>query len=353
MGHIPNLDYSRLLNPIVSTRVDLERFHNYLYAQPEYCDDFLLVREVISLLYLVDCEVKLLDLYEYLGGVSKEDDENLRKAASFFRILKNGPQFSGREFDSKLLVTLMFWLNTDNEFAEFQSRNEFLTKLEEKLPFDTGPEEIFNSPIALKISNAMQDLDEYLRLDSDDVLIKAPYAFVNIKVLCRSSGISLDALLLFCQLFLTVKTCGIISFYDMVRDIQNLRVLFETKSWTEYIRRSIVPLIQSTDEMRDIVTMLNRDHDLISESINDDKYKEKIADYLLTHPVFKAKDLENLLGVSPETAFRTVEKLKDSGTVITIKPAAGRRPAIHGLSMLMKNRHFNAPASSDTTTNQS
>ena len=121
--------------------------------------------------------------------------------------------------------------------------------------------------------------------------------------------------------------------------IERMRAVSETEDWTGWVvfflramREQATENSKTADEIQDLYdTMRERFRELLNS-----QYHDKALDFVFENPVFRNNRFVDSSGIPGNSARLLSRRLVESGLLRTVRPASGRRAALHAFDPLLQ-----------------
>lgn len=355
-GQFPptNLDYSKLVNPLVDASSALARYDQVLKAMhnseillaPMRSQEAVISSRMEGTVSTLD-EILKYDA-DHLEG--KEDTSRARSEVVetwlYQRALTAAQQqmAQGQPLSPYLIRAaherlLSFGRGAKKAPGQFKTEQNYLADRSKKILF---------VPIRPEyLQDGMDDLFKYLNESSDTPLIKAAISHLEFEALHPFKdgngriGRMLITLLLWSTKTISEPHFYISGYFEEHKDdyIDTMRRVSETNDWTSWVvffLHAIKSQAEHNLEVAESIRQLYAEMKVIFVDALGSRWSVNALDYIFTNPVFRSNKFTSQSGVSTSTALRFLRVLNEKKLLTTVVEASGRRPAMYSFEPLLE-----------------
>lgn len=223
--------------------------------------------------------------------------------------------------------------------GEFKTEQNYLAERNKK--------EILFVPISPeKLQDGMDFLFDYIEKSQHPALLKSAVTHIEFEALHPFKdgngriGRMLITLMLWSSGTITAPHFYISGYFEDHKDqyIDTMRRVSQTGNWEEWcsffleaVEHQAIRNLTIAENIRALYEeMKHKFSDMLSS-----KWSVKALDFVFTTPVFRNNKFTASSGIPTATAARFTRAMLDSGMLVTIEEAAGRRPALYSFEPLM------------------
>ncbi|EAT17245.1 Fic family protein [Desulfuromonas acetoxidans] len=350
-----NLDYGRLVQPLVEATDALARYDQMLKNM--HNSEILLAplrnQEAVISSRMEGTVSTMDEILQYEADYSGESGEvgdvrsEVIETILYQRALKATQQAmsDGYGLSKSLIKSIHQRLLSLGRGAK-KSPGQF--KTEQNYLADKFKKNILFVPISPEsLESGLDHLFEYIHNSTEPVLIKTGITHVEFEALhpFKDGNGRIGRMLI----TLMMWNCGLISaphfyisgFLEENKDtyIDTMRSVSETGDWESwcvfFLKALEQQAIRNLEIAENIKTLYEEMKSKFSELLSS-KWSVNALDFVFTNPVFRNNKFTNNSGIPSGTAARFTRILLDEGLIITKAEASGRRPALYSFEPLMQ-----------------
>ncbi len=200
-------------------------------------------------------------------------------------------------------------------------------------------EAIFIPPNPLQLMDYMQGWEAYLHRDDIDAIIQTAIVHAQFELIHPFKdgngriGRLLIPLYLFKKNRLSSPMFYLSAYLEKHRTeyYERLRGISQDKNWTEWVQFFLRAVIQQAQNNTIILRDIMRLYDVMKDQVREvthSPHSSQIVDALFDRPIFTAQQFSKRANIPKPTTHKLFNQLLKEGILDTIRPAAGRRPAI-------------------------
>lgn len=220
-------------------------------------------------------------------------------------------------------------------------------KKEQNYLIDRVKRKVMFTPISPEqLESGIDNLIDYINSSSDDELIKAALSHIEFEALHPFKdgngriGRMLITLILWKKGLITAPHFYISGYFERHKDeyIDRMRSVSQDEKWTEWIIFFLEALeAQATENLdtADKIQNLYEDMKDVFRELFSSQWSTTALDFMFSRPIFRNNVFTGKSGIPSATAQRFTRSLVDTGYLVTLENAAGRRPAMYAFEPLL------------------
>lgn len=349
-----NIDYARLVNPLVEASTALARYDQMLKAMHNSEILFAPMRNQEAVISSrMEGTVSTLDEILQYEAEHTEGQEDHTRARSevietwlYQKALTNAQEqmAQGQPLSPYLIRAaheklLSFGRGAKKDPGRFKTEQNYLADRSKKILFIPIRPELLN--------DGMEALFKYLADSGDTPLIKAAISHIEFEALHPFKdgngriGRMLITLLLWSSGTISQPHFYISGYFEEHKDeyIDTMRQVSETDDWTSWcvfflnaIKSQAISNLEVAENIRSLYEEMKN---IFVETLGS-RWSVNALDFIFTNPVFKSNKFTSLSGVSASTATRFLRALNEKKLLTTMIEASGRRPALYAFEPLLE-----------------
>lgn len=202
-------------------------------------------------------------------------------------------------------------------------------------------------PDPIKLSNYLDNFEEYLHYQEDDVLVQAALIHGQFEILHPfldgngRIGRILIPLFLFTHQVLHQPMFYISAYLEKNRSeyYDRLKDISDNNHWEDWISFFLNAIITQADHNIDKAQQILDLYNDMKQRMVDytrSQYAMQALDCLFTIPIFSSREFQNQTDIPKASASRIINSLKENDVIQTLEESRGRKPAIYHFSELTK-----------------
>ena len=350
------LDYSKLIQPLSSAAAALARYDQMLKNM--HNSEILLAplrRQEAVISSRMEGTITTLDeVLRYEADQSDEDgspDPRYRKEAievflyhramkTAQKMIEDGTPISDFLIRSAHRVLLGFGRGADKSPGEYKTEQNYLV--------DKTHRKVLFVPISpVQLAEGLERFHAFADESHLEILIKTALAHVEFEALHPFKdgngriGRMLISLMLWTHGTISAPHFYISGYLEESKDeyIYRMREVSRTGAWTEWCEFFLRALEQQAYRNLETSEKIHNLYDEMREKFRlllASQWHNVALDFIFGQPIFRNNRFTHQSGIPRPTAARFTRTLAEKGLLLTIEPAAGRRPALYAFEPLLR-----------------
>lgn len=346
-----DIDHSRLISLVGEANAALARYDGLLYAMvnPEVLLSPLTNQEAVLSSKIEGTQATLEEVLEHEAGQKYDEHkaQDIHEVLNYRTALRLAEGYLKERPLRLNLILQLHRILLDSVRGQNKTPGEF-RKDQNWIGRSGCPmeEASFIPPSPLRLNDHLLAWEAYANGNDFDVLAQAAIIHAQFELIhpFKDGNGRIGRLLI--PLFLSVKgrlsrpMFYLSAYLESHRDeyysrLQGISRESDWTGWIAFFLRAVVEQARiNTGRARDIMALHEEMKGHVRE-ITRSQHSAQLVDGLFDRPIFRAGFIADNLGIPKPTAHVLIRQLHDAGTIVTIRPASGRRPAIYAFPKLL------------------
>jgi Fic family protein len=348
---LAGLDYRRLIGLVAQANRAIARYDGMLQSivNPSILLSPLTTREAVLSSKIEGTQATLDEVLEHEAGQSYDEEKtrDIQEIVNYRRALTLASQSVEARPLTLSLLQQVHGILMDSVRGKYKSPGEF-RKDQNWIGHDgcDQADATFVPPNPLQLLDHLQAWEAYVQQDDVEHLIQAAVVHAQFEIIhpFKDGNGRIGRLLI--PLFLQQKrvlaspTFYLSEYLEQHRETYYARLLAisqrgEWNAWIEFFLTAVLEQAKrNTEKVRQTLQLYNQMRDEIAAATHS-QHAIHIRDALFDRPIFQTSDMMKRTELPKQTLMPLLRKLKDAGTLKTVREASGSRPAILAFPRLL------------------
>jgi Fic family protein len=348
------LDYSKLVNPLVQATAALARYDQMLKNM--HNSELLLAplrnQEAVISSRMEGTVSTMDEILRYEADHNEENDSPNARSEVVETILYQRALRAAQQAMQDGQPLSQFLVKAAHQrllsFGRGAAKSPGRYKSEQNYLADRSKKHILFVPInPERLQDGMEALFKYLEESKDTALLKAAISHVEFEALHPFKdgngriGRMIITLLLWSSNTISQPHFYISGFFEEHKDeyIDTMRQVSEKGDWTTWCVFFLHAIESQAIKNLEVAENIRRIYEEMKATFGEalaSKWSLNALDFVFTNPVFRNNRFTNNSGIPKASAHKFVRALLDRGLLTTVEEASGRRPAMYSFEPLLE-----------------
>jgi Fic family protein len=348
------LDYGKLVNPLVKATAALARYDQMLknMHNSELLLAPLLNQEAVISSRMEGTVSTMDEILRYEADHSEEEGSPNARSEVIETILYQRALLAAQQAMQDGQPLSQFLVKAAHQrllsFGRGAAKSPGRYKTEQNYLADRSKKHILFVPIKPEmLQDGMEALFKYLEESTDTALIKAAISHIEFEALHPFKdgngriGRMIITLLLWSSRIISQPHFYISGFFEEHKDeyIDTMRQVSEKGDWTTWCAFFLHAIESQAIKNLEVAESIGRLYEEMKTTFGEalaSKWSLNALDFVFTNPIFRNNKFTNNSGIPKASAHKFARTLLDRGLLTTIEEASGRRPALYSFEPLLE-----------------